>query len=146
MKVRAGKLILWALVALVAVVSVPVAWVIYRFLYPASGAAPAVKIATLLHSNDPHRMLSEANRYYWTHHLPAASPVYEKAEKLLEQSRDDRDALYARIGPLRSLLPHQSQRELHLARVARSTRSLAGDGLHRVSDNPEAGAAGVSIG
>ena len=34
MKMRAGKLILWALVALVAVVSIPVAWVICRFLYP----------------------------------------------------------------------------------------------------------------
>src|ERR1035441_4972305 len=98
MKMRAGKLILWALVALVTVVSVPVAWVIYRFLCPASGAPPAVKVANLLNSNDPHRMLSEANRYYWTHNLPAASPLYEQAEKLFERSHDDRNALYAKVG------------------------------------------------
>ncbi len=45
-----------------------------------------------------------------------------------------------------SLLPRQAQRELDLARVARSSRSLAGDRLHRVTDDPKACAAGVSIG
>ena len=49
-------------------------------------------------------MLSEANRYYWTHNLPASSPLYERAEKLFEQSHDDRDALYAKIGLIRSQL------------------------------------------
>ena len=34
MKMRAGKLILWALVALVMVVSVPVAWVILPISVP----------------------------------------------------------------------------------------------------------------
>ena len=104
MKLRTGKLILWALVALVAVVALPVAWVIYRFLYPASGAPPAVRVATLLRSNDPHRMLSEANRYYWTHNLPAATPLYGRAEMLFEQSHDDSNALYAKIGLIRSEL------------------------------------------
>ena len=95
MKMRAGKLIIWALVTLVTVVLVPVAWVAYRFLYPVSGSPPAVNVPTLLNSNDPHLMLSEANRYYWTHNLPAASPLYERAEKLFEQSHDERNALYA---------------------------------------------------
>ena len=104
MKMRAGKLIIWALVTLVTVVLVPVAWVAYRFLYPVSGSPPSVNVPTLLNSNDPHLMLSEANRYYWTHNLPAASPLYERAEKLFEQSHDDRDALYARIGLIRSQL------------------------------------------
>ena len=104
MKLRAGKLILWAVVALAAVVSIPAVWVICRFLYPASGAPPAVRVATLLNSNDPHRMLAEANRYYWTHNLPASSPLYERAEELFEQSHDDRDALYAKIGLIRSQL------------------------------------------
>ena len=104
MKIRRGKLILWALVALVAAVLLRVAWVGYRFFYPALGSPPAVKVATLLKTNDPHRMLVEANRYYWTHNLPAASPLYEQAEKLFEQAHDDRNALYAKVGLIRSQL------------------------------------------
>lgn len=51
------------------------------------------------------------------------------------------------LSPLReAVLPHQSQRELDLPWVARSARGLAGNGLHRIADNPKAGAAGVSIG
>src|ERR1035441_5688187 len=104
MKMRAGKLIIWALVTLVTVVLVPVAWVAYRFLYPVSGSPPSVNVPTLLNSNDRHLMLSEANRYYWSHNLPAASPLYEKAEKLFEQSHDERNALYAKAGLVRSEL------------------------------------------
>ncbi len=86
MKVRRGKFILWALVALVAVVLLRATWIGYRFFYPARGTPPALKVAALLKANDPGRMLAEANRYYWTHNLPAASPLYEQAEKLFEQS------------------------------------------------------------
>ena len=43
-----------------------------------------------------------------------------------------------------SLLPCQAQRELDLAWVARSARSLAGDGLNRVADIPKACTAGAS--
>jgi hypothetical protein len=43
------------------------------------------------------------------------------------------------------VLPCQAQRELDLARAARSARSLAGDGLPRVADDPKACDAGVSI-
>ena len=44
MKMRAGKLMIWALVTLVTVVLVPVAWVAYRFLYPGSGSPPSVNV------------------------------------------------------------------------------------------------------
>ena len=71
-------------------------------LLPVCGSPPEVNVATLLNSNDPHRMLSEANRYYWTHNFPAASPLYEQAEKLFEQSHDERNALYAKVGLVRS--------------------------------------------
>ena len=104
MKIRRGKLILWALVALVAVVLLRVTWIGYRFFYPARGTPPALKVAALLKTNDPGRMLAEANRYYWTHNLPAASPLYEQAEKLFEQGHDDRNALYAKVGLIRSQL------------------------------------------
>ena len=104
MKIRRGKLILWALVALVAVVLLRATWIGYRFFYPARGTPPALKVAALLKTNDPGRMLAEANRYYWTHNLPAASPLYEQAEKLFEQGHDDRNALYAKVGLIRSQL------------------------------------------
>lgn len=104
MKIGRAKLILWALAACVAVVLLRVAWLDYRFFYPASGFPPEVKVAALLKGNDPRRMLEEANRYYWTHNLPAASPLYEKAEKLFEQAHDERDALYAKVGVIRSEL------------------------------------------
>src|SRR5579872_4058840 len=95
MKIRRGKLIRWALVACGAGVLLPLAWWGYRFFYPSSGPPPEVKIAALLKYNDPNRMLSEADHYYWGHNLPAASPLYQKAEELFQQSHDDRDALYA---------------------------------------------------
>jgi CHAT domain-containing protein/Tfp pilus assembly protein PilF len=104
MKIRRGKLILWALVALVAVVLLRATWIGYRFFYPARGTPPALKVAALLKTNDPGHMLAEANRYYWTHNLPAASPLYEQAEKLFEQGHDDRNALYAKVGLIRSQL------------------------------------------
>ena len=104
MRPTSRKLILWAFAGSVAVVLVRVAWVGYRLFYPASGPPPEVKVATLLRTNDPHRMLMEANRYYWTHNLPAASPLYEQAEKLFEQGDDDRNALYAKVGLIRSQL------------------------------------------
>ena len=90
--------------ACAALVLLPVAWWGYRFYFPPSGPPPEVKVAALFKDNDPHRMLPEANRYYWTHNLPASSPLYERAEELFEQSHDDRDALYARIGLIRSQL------------------------------------------
>ncbi len=46
----------------------------------------------------------EANRYYWTHNLPAASPLYERAAKLFEEAHDDRNLLYAKVGLIRSQL------------------------------------------
>jgi hypothetical protein len=104
MKLTSKKLILWALAALVAVVLVRVTWVGYRFFYPASGPPPQVKVPALLADDDPHRILAEANGYYWTHNFPAASPLYERAEKLFEQAHDDRNALYAKVGAVRSQL------------------------------------------
>ncbi|HTX77754.1 MAG TPA: hypothetical protein VMD29_16200 [Terracidiphilus sp.] len=104
MKIRRGKLIVRALMACAAFVLLPITWWGYRFYFPPSGPPPEVNVAALLKNNDPHKMLSEANRYYWTHNLPAASPLYERAEKLFEQSQDDRDAVYARIGLIRSQL------------------------------------------
>ncbi len=104
MKIGRGKLILWGLVAFVAPMMVCLVWVGFRFVYPDRAAPPAVKVATILKGNDPHSMLAEANRYYWTHNFPAAIPLYERAEILFSQSHDDRNAIYAKVGLVRSQL------------------------------------------
>jgi len=103
-KIKRWKVIVLVLMACAVTIALPLAWWTYRFYYPPSRPAPAVKIASLLKDNDPVKMLSQANHYYWGHNLPAASPLYQKAETLFEQSHDDRDALYARIGLIRSQL------------------------------------------
>ena len=104
MKIRRGKLILWALMGCAALVLLPVAWWGYRFYFPPSGPPPEVKVAALVKNNDPNKMLAEANQYYWTHNLPVASLLYERAEELFVQAHDDRNALYAKVGLVRSEL------------------------------------------
>ena len=104
MKIRRGKLILWALMGCAASVLLPVAWWGYRFYFPPSGPPPEVKVAALVKNNDPNKMLAEANQYYWTHNLPVASRLYERAEELFVQAHDERNALYAKVGLVRSEL------------------------------------------
>ena len=74
MKIRRGKLILWALMGCAVSVLLPVAWWGYRFYFPPSGPPPEVKVAALVKDNDPTKMLAEANRYYWTHNLACRFP------------------------------------------------------------------------
>jgi len=104
MKIRRRRVILLALVASVSPVLLFLTWVGYRLFFPSRGVPPAIKVARLLRTNNPHRMLDEANRYYWTHNLPAATPLYQRAETLFEQAHDERDALYAKVGLIRSQL------------------------------------------
>jgi CHAT domain-containing protein len=47
-------------------------------------------------------LLAKANYFYWLHNLPKSTPLYERAEELATQSHDARDALYAKIGLIRS--------------------------------------------
>jgi len=53
-------------------------------------------------SSDPRALLTRANQLYWGHNLPAAAPLYVKAEQLFNQAHDERDALYAAVGRIRS--------------------------------------------
>ena len=53
-------------------------------------------------SNDVHGLLAHANYFYWLHNLPEATPLYERAELLATQANDAPDALYAKIGLIRS--------------------------------------------
>jgi tetratricopeptide (TPR) repeat protein len=52
--------------------------------------------------NSLQNELAKANYFYWLHNFSKALPLYERAEKLTIQTHDDRDALYAKIGLMRS--------------------------------------------
>ena len=53
-------------------------------------------------SNDPQDLLAQANRLYWLNNGPRAAPLYAKAENLFANEGDTRNALYAKVGRLRS--------------------------------------------
>jgi hypothetical protein len=53
-------------------------------------------------STNPQELLAEANRLFWLNNGPKAAPLYAKAENLFANSGDARNALYAKVGRLRS--------------------------------------------
>jgi tetratricopeptide (TPR) repeat protein len=53
-------------------------------------------------STDPQVLLAEADRFYWLNNGPKAGPLYDRAESLFANRGDARNALYAKIGRLRS--------------------------------------------
>src|SRR6266567_3564362 len=53
-------------------------------------------------STNPQELLAEANRLFWLNNGPKAAPLYAKAENLFANSGDTRNALYAKVGRLRS--------------------------------------------
>lgn len=61
-------------------------------------------LAKVGHSNpnDIKGILSKGNYFYWLHNLPKSTPLYQRAEQLAAQAHDDRDAIYAKIGAMRS--------------------------------------------
>jgi CHAT domain-containing protein/tetratricopeptide (TPR) repeat protein len=96
------KVVFGAVAALVAVVLFFVVWVLYGPFSFASAAAKAKEASLLLKDNHPQRMLAEANRFYWGHNLPLATPLFARSAILFSQRHDPRDALYAKIGLMRS--------------------------------------------
>lgn len=52
--------------------------------------------------NNPRVLLQEANHLSWILNWPAAGPLYQRAEELFAIKGDNRDALYAKIGAMRS--------------------------------------------
>src|SRR5277367_4527579 len=58
--------------------------------------------AALQQSNDPQALLSSADHFYCLNNGPAATPLYARAEKLFSERGDARNALYAKVGRLRS--------------------------------------------
>jgi len=51
---------------------------------------------------NPRRLVETADRFAWFYNWYKAGPLYAEAEKLFEQAGDPRNALYAKIGRLRS--------------------------------------------
>ncbi len=52
--------------------------------------------------NNPDALLQEANGLSWILNWPAAGPLYQRAEALFATRGDTRNALYAKIGAMRS--------------------------------------------
>lgn len=64
-----------------------------------SSHADLIKLTS---STDPRTVLTVADHFYWLNNGPAAAPLYARAEQLFMEKGDERDALFARIGRLRS--------------------------------------------
>jgi tetratricopeptide (TPR) repeat protein len=96
----------WTLLGLITAVALAVgfvvAWVFWGPFSFESAEAKVKEETVLLNGHDPQRMLAEANRFYWGHNLPLALPLYQRAEALFTQAHDARDALYAKIGVMRT--------------------------------------------
>ena len=102
MKARWKWVVLSAIAAVAVAVGFAVAWVLWGPFSFASAAAKAKEETILLNGHDPQETLAEANRFYWGHNLPLALPLYQKSEALFTQAHGARDALYARIGVMRT--------------------------------------------
>lgn len=53
-------------------------------------------------SNDPHALLTEANRLAFVFNSSASAPLYARAEQIFRDRGDKRDELYAEIGLIRA--------------------------------------------
>jgi CHAT domain-containing protein len=53
-------------------------------------------------SNDPQKLLSAADHFYWLNNGPKAAPLYAKAEQMFAERSDDRNELHAKVGQMRS--------------------------------------------
>jgi CHAT domain-containing protein len=53
-------------------------------------------------SNDPQKLLTEANRLAWLFNGARAEPLYTRAEELFKAKGDTRNEVYARVGRIRA--------------------------------------------
>jgi len=53
-------------------------------------------------SNDPQKLLAQANRLSWLFNEPKAEPLYARAEELFKAQGDARNEIYARVGRIRA--------------------------------------------
>jgi CHAT domain-containing protein len=92
--------VVWALIVLGLVVAAVVLYFAYRS--PRTPWDSVLAKISHSHSNNIKGLIAKANYFYWLHNLPKSTPLYQRAEELAIQSNDDRDALYAKIGAMRS--------------------------------------------
>lgn len=77
----------------------------------ARAALGLLALAPLVHAADPDKLLEKADRLAWLKNWPEAGPLYTDAERLYEEQGDTRNALYAKIGRLRSQVGSMSYLE-----------------------------------
>ena len=94
-----------SIVALVVVVLVGGSYCVFSIHHRSAGftaLGSQVDAANLSESTNPQVILRGADHYYWLSNGPVAAPLYERAERLFSEKGDERNALYAKIGRLRS--------------------------------------------
>lgn len=72
------------------------------FLTGRSGGAEMRSTAPRSMQNSPDALLQKADRLSWILNWAAAGPLYQRAEELFTARGDSCDALYAKIGAMRS--------------------------------------------
>jgi len=101
----------WIRVSLRATIAVAVSALLcgsyFAFTAHQTATAPStlgsnMDTASLLSSGAPQAIIRAADHYYWLNNGPAAGPLYARAEELFLEKRDERNAVYAKIGRLRS--------------------------------------------
>jgi hypothetical protein len=83
----------------------------YRSRKEASHRSNSPPYSILIDSNDPNQMLAEADRLALLANWPKAGPLFARAEQIYIQRGDSPDALYCRIGELRSQVEKTSYSE-----------------------------------
>ena len=77
----------------------------------ARAALCLLALSTFADAADPHKLLEKADRLAWLKNWPEAGPLYAQAEEIYEEEGDTRNALYAKIGRLRSQVGSMSYLE-----------------------------------
>lgn len=62
--------------------------------------------------NDPRALIAKADHFYWLNNGPRAAPLYAKAEQLFAARGDNRNAVHAKVGRMRSEAETMSFAEL----------------------------------
>jgi hypothetical protein len=66
------------------------------------GFSPETNVTPILNRDNPRQMLQTADHFSWLLNTVKAGPLYQRAQILFTKEGDARDALYAKIGYIRS--------------------------------------------
>jgi len=122
---RPFQKILWCLAGAAAIALVAAtSWVYYWSGKSASHRPDLPPYSTLIRSNNPDQIRTEADRLALLANWSRAGPLFARAEQIYGQRGDSRDELYCRIGELRSEVEKRSYSEVGRAIREKMTNPL----------------------